>query len=429
MNKAAVCTIGDELLIGQVTDTNSPYIAKELNRLGIKVDTMVSIADDTGAILACLKELTEKYRIVIVTGGLGPTRDDITKKALGILTGSGSTYIHQGQLSVIHELLASRGISLEGKNHDQASVPDTASVIVNRRGTAPCMVFDMHGASASILYSLPGVPYEVEGLMLDVSDDIVKRLRLGRICHETMLTFGIAESTLADMIEDWEQKLPEGFRLAYLPDPIKGVRLRLSVYDSDNYEDCMKKIRAEFSKLVPVLGNAIYGFGDETSLQTVIGHILSSNRKTLSVAESCTGGTVSSLITSVPGASGFFYGGVVSYHNKVKADTLNVPENIIARYGAVSRECAEAMALGVMKAIGTDYSVATTGIAGPDGGSADKPVGTVWIAVAFPDNGKTGIKSQCFRFNSDRTSNIRRFSATALNMLRLVLPAGQVQAL
>ena len=407
MKRAAVCTIGDEILIGQIVDTNSSAIARGLNAIGVKVLRMVSISDDNTDIKQSLKSLLHDNDIVIVTGGLGPTKDDITKKALGELSGSRGTVFHQGQMDVIEQILAHRGIEISDINRDQAMVPDTCEVMVNRKGTAP---------------SLPGVPYEAIGLLPAVMDDIRSHFALDSIHHKTIVTYGIAESTLAKMIEPWEDALPEDMHLAYLPNPLTGVKLRLSIYGGER-EDEIRRIEAEFAKLGPVLGDAIYGEGDDT-LQSVIARRMTAAGKTLAVAESCTGGRIASLITQIPGASRFFYGSVTSYDNSVKENVLHVPTGIIASKGAVSRECAEAMALGVREALGTDYALSTTGIAGPDGGTPDKPVGTVWTAVAYPDTknpGKTAVLSRMFRFNNDRSTNIDRFAGSALNLLRTVL--------
>lgn len=425
MKRAAICTIGDEILIGQIIDTNSSEIAKELNSIGVKVQRMVSISDDDTDIKQSIKSLLQQNDIVIVTGGLGPTKDDITKKALGELSGSQGKVFHQGQMEVIERILAHRGIEISDINREQAVVPDTCEVILNRKGTAPGMIFrfpaELFG-NCPVLYSLPGVPFEAIGLLPDVTADIRKHFSLDSIHHRTLTTYGIAESTLAKMIEPWEDALPEDMHLAYLPNPLTGVRLRLSIYGGER-DDEVRRIDAEFAKLRPVLGDAIYGEGDDT-LQTVVARILTASGHTLSVAESCTGGRIASLVTEIPGASKFFYGSVTSYDNSVKENVLHVPTGIIAGYGAVSRECAEAMALGVRKVLRTDYAISTTGIAGPDGGTPEKPVGTVWVGVAYPDTkhpGKTAVISRMFRFNNSRTTNIDRFAGSALNLLRTVL--------
>ena len=425
MKTAAICTIGDEILIGQIVDTNSSAIAIELNNIGIKVCRMISISDDGTDIKQSIKSLLHNFDIVIVTGGLGPTKDDITKKALAELSGSRGDIFHEGQMQVIERILAHRGIDISDINRAQAMVPDTCEVMVNRKGTAPGMIFRFSPADFThcpVLYSLPGVPFEAIGLLPDVMADIRRHFALDSIYHKTITTYGIAESTLAKMIEPWEDALPSDMHLAYLPNPLTGVKLRLSIYGGDRDEE-IRRIDREFAKVMPVIGDAVYGEGDDT-LQSVIAERLTESGLTLSVAESCTGGFLASLFTAMPGASKYFYGSVTSYDNSVKKNILNVSIETIAEHGAVSRECAEAMALGVSRALNTDFAVSTTGIAGPDGGSEDKPVGTVWIGVAYPDAehpGKTAVISRMFRFNNDRYTNIQRFAGSALNLLRTVL--------
>ena len=399
MKTAAICTIGDEILIGQIVDTNSSAIAIELNNIGIKVCRMISISDDGTDIKQSIKSLLHNFDIVIVTGGLGPTKDDITKKALAELSGSRGDIFHEGQMQVIERILAHRGIDISDINRAQAMVPH-----------------------CPVLYSLPGVPFEAIGLLPDVMADIRRHFALDSIYHKTITTYGIAESTLAKMIEPWEDALPSDMHLAYLPNPLTGVKLRLSIYGGDRDEE-IRRIDREFAKVMPVIGDAVYGEGDDT-LQSVIAKRLTESGLTLSVAESCTGGFLASLFTAMPGASKYFYGSVTSYDNSVKENILNVSIETIAEHGAVSRECAEAMALGVSRALNTDFAVSTTGIAGPDGGSEDKPVGTVWVGVAYPDTdhpGKTAVISRMFRFNNDRYTNIQRFAGSALNLLRTVL--------
>ena len=425
MKTAAICTVGDEILIGQIVDTNSSAIAVELNKIGVKVCRMVSISDDGTDIKHSIKSLLHYFDIVIITGGLGPTKDDITKKALAELSGSRGDTFHEGQMQVIERILAHRGIEMSDINRAQAVVPDTCEVILNRKGTAPGMIFRFPStafAHCPVLYSLPGVPYEAIGLLPDVMADIRSHFALDSIYHKTITTYGIAESSLAKMIGPWEDALPADMHLAYLPNPLTGVRLRLSIYGGDRDEE-IKRIDLEFAKVMPIIGDAVYGEGDDT-LQSIIARKLVQNSRTLSVAESCTGGFLASLFTAMPGASKYFYGSVTSYDNSVKENILNVPIETIAEHGAVSSECAEAMALGVCKALNTDFAVSTTGIAGPDGGSEDKPVGTVWVAVAYPDAehpGKTAVLSRMFRFNNDRSTNIQRFAGSALNLLRSVL--------
>lgn len=416
MTTASICTIGDEILIGQITDTNSAHISRALNSLGIKVSRMISIGDDHDEIIESLTEELQRNEIVIVTGGLGPTKDDITKSALAELSGAVSTRRDDGQLQIIHKILKSRGLDILDINLAQADVPDTCEVITNRLGTAPIMVFrfpEERFGHPSVLYSLPGVPYEALGAMEDVLQDIRSRFSTSDIFHRTVMTYGIAESALSKLIEEWENSLPEDMHLAYLPNPLTGVRLRLSIYGG-NKDEQVRRIGQEMDKLRPILGNLLYSEQDDT-LEACIGRLLVSSGKTLSAAESCTGGKISSLFTAIPGASRFYLGSVTSYANSVKESLLGVSCDTICRYGAVSSECVAEMAEGVRKATESDFSVATSGIAGPGGGSEDKPTGLVWIGVSSEKSTETYKMT----FNGDRERNIIRFSSSALNLLRL----------
>lgn len=414
MTGASICTIGDEILIGQITDTNSAHISRALNSLGIKVSKMVSIGDDHNLIVESLKKELQENEIVITTGGLGPTKDDITKKALAELSESTSYKTDQRQLEIVHRILSARGLDILDINLAQADVPENSEVIPNRLGTAPVMVFrfpeERFGHKAT-LYSLPGVPFEAIGALDDILNDIKEHYFLSDIYHRTVMTYGIAESALAEMIADWEDNLPADMHLAYLPNALTGVRLRLSIYGGMR-EDQEARIENELKGLHAILGDIIYSDKDDT-LESAIGEILKATGKTLSTAESCTGGMISSLITSVPGSSEYFLGSVTSYANSVKENVLGVPSKIIEEYGAVSSECVSAMAEGVRRLTGSDYSVATSGIAGPGGGSDQKPVGTVWIGVSS----HMGTETFSLRFNSDRKRNIERFSSSALHIL------------
>ncbi len=418
MTQASICTIGDEILIGQIIDTNSSHISLALNKLGIKVTRMLSIGDDLDTIVNSLEGELLKNDIVIVTGGLGPTKDDITKNALARLSGSQSYVTDERQLEIIHNILSARGLDVLDINLAQASVPDKCEVIPNKLGTAPVMVFrfeeERFGHPAT-LYSLPGVPFEALGALDDILEDIRLHNNIYDIYHRTIMTYGVAESALSKMIEEWEDSLPSDIHLAYLPNQLTGVRLRLSIYGGIREEE-EARIEAETARLKAILGNIIYSDREDT-LQGCIGRLLSGCGKTLSAAESCTGGTISELITSVPGSSGYYLGSVTSYANEIKTKVLGVPEEIIAEYGAVSRECVAAMAEGVRKLTGSDFSVATSGIAGPGGGRADKPVGHVWIGVGS-DKGTETFQTI---FKGDRKRNMERFAATALNYLRVKL--------
>lgn len=414
MTGASICTIGDEILIGQITDTNSAHISRALNSLGIRVSRMVSIGDDHNVIIESLKKELLENEIVITTGGLGPTKDDITKNALAELSESRSYKTDERQLEIIHRILSARGLDVLDINRAQADVPENCDVIPNRLGTAPVMVFrfpESRFGHKATLYSLPGVPFEALGALEDILNDIKEHNSLSDIYHRTVMTYGIAESALAKKIADWEDNLPEDMHLAYLPNALTGVRLRLSIYGGSKAEQ-EERIESELKGLKAILGDIIYSEKDDT-LESAVGDLLKAYGKTLSTAESCTGGMISSLITSVAGSSEYFLGSVTSYANEVKENVLGVPAEIIAEHGAVSSECVAAMAEGVRRITSSDYSVATSGIAGPGGGSEEKPVGTVWIGVSS-DNGTETFR---LKFNSDRKRNIERFSSSALHIL------------
>ena len=412
MIKASVCTIGDEILIGQIVDTNSSHIAAALEEAGIAVTRMVSLPDKREEILGVLGNELKINDIVITTGGLGPTKDDITKPALGELTGSTAMVEDGVQLEIIRRLLSSRGLDMLDINRAQASVPDTCKVIPNRLGTAPIMAFPVEGGK--MLYALPGVPFEATGALPDVISDIRSRYDTGDITHRNIMVYGMAESALSKLIAPWEDALPDDMHLAYLPNLRTGVRLRLSMYSGSKEEE-NARIEAEMAKLKAILGDMVYADGDDT-LESAVGRLLKKSGKTLSVAESCTGGEISHLITSVPGASSYYLGGVTSYAVSVKEKVLGVPAGTVEKYGVVSSEVAAAMAEGVRRITGSDFSVATTGLAGP-GGDGVNPVGTVWIGAASA----SGTKTKKVVFGNDRTRNIERFAAAALNFLRLVI--------
>jgi nicotinamide-nucleotide amidase len=379
---------------------------------------MLSIGDEHDAILEGLEGELRRNDIVIVTGGLGPTKDDITKTSLAELSGATAYRTDEAQLQIVHRILSSRGLDVLDINLAQASVPNTCEVIPNKLGTAPIMVFrfpkERFGHMAT-LYALPGVPFEALGALNDVLADIKANYSISDIYHRTVMTFGIAESALSKLIEPWEDNLPEDMHLAYLPNALTGVRLRLSIYGGIREEE-EARIESELDRLKPILGDYLYSEQDDT-LQECIGRLLAANGKTVSVAESCTGGRIAAMFTSIPGSSEYFLGSVTSYANSVKTGILGVPSEIIENYGAVSSECVAAMAEGVRRITGSDFSVATSGIAGPGGGSEAKPVGTVWIGVSSIK----GTKTYLMKFNGDRKRNIERFAANALNLLRITI--------
>lgn len=419
MNKASICTIGDEILIGQIVDTNSSEISRALNGMGIQVTRMISIGDRHDAIVGQLGEELSRNDIVIVTGGLGPTKDDITKAALAELSGSRSYVENSEQKEIVVRILHSRGLDVLDINLQQAMVPDSCEVIPNRLGTAPIMAFhfpeERFGHKCS-LYSLPGVPYEAVGMLPDVLADIKLRFNTSDIYHQTIMTYGMAESALAKKIEAWEDALPEDMHLAYLPNLLTGVRLRLSIYGGER-ESQERRIRERFSGLRKIIGDVIYA-EEDTTIEAVVGDLLKGSGRTLAAAESCTGGMISHMITSVPGASEYYLGSVTSYAVDVKNRILGVPLEVVETYGIVSSQVAAAMAEGVRAALGSTYSVATTGWADSYGDERE-PAGTVWVAVSGP----SGTLTSRFNYKNSRKLNISRFAASALNELRKYIAA------
>jgi nicotinamide-nucleotide amidase len=408
---AEIITIGDEILIGQIIDTNSAWIAQKLNLLGIRISKIISISDTVDSIYNHINESFNRSDITILTGGLGPTNDDITK---GVLTDyfKGKLIIHEPSLNQITSMFEKRGLPLTELNRKQAEVPDCCEVLTNLLGTAPGMWFERNG---KVLISLPGVPFEMVALMEnEVIPRITKRLKNEVIVHRTIQTFGLPESFLAERLTEWEKNLPTSLKLAYLPSPLS-IRLRLSGYGSTDM-NLNSIIDEEVDKLYKIIPKYIFAEG-EISMQQVVGRMLKSIGATLSTAESCTGGTIAHLITEVPGSSSYFQGSVVAYSNSVKEQILGVDQDLIRNFGAVSQQVVEAMAKGVKDKLKTDFSIAVSGVAGPDGGTFEKPVGTVWIAVVS----NKSLISKELKFGSDRQRNIMRSSVTALNMLRLML--------
>lgn len=413
MTTATICTIGDEILIGQIVDTNSSLIASKLQLIGIKVVRMLSIADNREEIIQKLEAELSSVDIVITTGGLGPTKDDITKDALMELSGSIEYIRNEKQAAIIDRILSSRGLQRLESNLAQALVPDRAEIIPNRFGTAPIMVLRSKKGKG-ILYSMPGVPFETSNMLPDVLDDISRRFPLESIQHRSIMVYGLAESALSELIAPWEDNLPEGMHLAYLPNPLFGIKLRLSVYGGDR-ELSEKSLDRETKKLSEILGNKIYATSEST-LEEALGSILREKGRTLSAAESCTGGEIAHLITTVPGASDYFLGSVTSYAVSVKEKVLGVSHETIEKNGVVSSEVAAEMARGVRALTGSDYAVATTGLASlePD---RFNPGGTVWIGV----DGPLGTRTLKRNYQNDRKRNIQRFAATALDFLRLYI--------
>lgn len=413
MIDACICTIGDEILIGQVLDTNSSRLAQALEEAGIHVKRMISLGDDKTEIATILSRELAQNAIVISTGGLGPTKDDITKAVLADISGAKGYVTHPGQLEMVHQILQSRDLDVLPSNLAQAQVPDSAEVIVNRLGTAPIMVFrNVQGGGT--LYALPGVPHEAAGAIPAIMEDIRQHQPLDSIRHRNVMVYGIAESALSEKIAPWEDTLPADMHLAYLPNPLTGIRLRLSIYGG-NAEEQDARMDARLAQLKTLLGPLVYADKD-SDLETAVGELLKASGKTLSAAESCTGGEIAHLLTSVPGSSAYFLGSVTSYAVSVKEKVLGVSPAVIQEKGVVSSEVAAAMAEGVRRVTGSDYAVSTTGLAGP-AGDAFNPVGTVWIGVAGP----RGTRTVRYCYKNDRKRNIERFAASALNFLRLTL--------
>ncbi len=405
---ASIITIGDEILIGQIVDTNSVSIARHLNDAGIVVREKVSIGDDRSAIVETLRRSLAASQVVILTGGLGPTKDDITKKTLAEMFGS--RLVNDPVVAAhVERMLTERGIAFNELNRSQALVPACCTVLFNAHGTTPGMWFEDEGR---VVVSLPGVPFEMEHLMQDeVMPRLKDRFALKQIVHRTLITSGLAESMLAERIETWETALPPYLKLAYLPNP-GAVRLRLSAYEVEG-ESVSQEIERQFAALRTLIPEHIVGF-ETATLQELVHNLLTERGQTLATAESCTGGTIAARFTAMPGASAYFRCGVVSYSNEAKIGLLGVDPAALERFGAVSEQVARQMAEGVRRAADSDYAVATTGIAGPAGGSAGKPVGTVWIAVAGP-RGTVAVLKQC---GTDRGQIIDRASSQAIALLR-----------
>jgi len=407
---ASIITIGDELLIGQVIDTNSAWMAQELNKIGVWVKHRVAVGDGWDDIWQALDEESKRSKIVLITGGLGPTADDITKPLLCEYFG-GKMIMHEETLAhvtYLFEHVFRRPMPLLERNRKQAEVPDVATILKNNNGTAPGMLFEKNG---TIFVSMPGVPHEMKGIMEDhVLALIQERFKMPYISHRTMLTAGIGESFLAEIIKDWETALPSFIKLAYLPS-YGMVRLRLTANGEKELVDAT--LDTEFDKLKLLVKD--YMVADEDiSLQEMIGRILKERNKTMSAAESCTGGYISHLITTIAGSSAYFWGGVISYDNSLKQNILHVTAETLETFGAVSEETVTYMVKGVLEQTKTDYAVAVSGIMGPAGGTPEKPVGTVWIAVA--NNEKTETKKLQLRF--ERRRNIELTAVNALNFLR-----------
>lgn len=402
-----IINIGDELLIGQVLNTNASWMAMELNKNGINVIKIQSIADKAEEIGHSIK--SSNADIILLTGGLGPTKDDITKKALTDITKS-SLVFHEPTYDHIVKLFGKRNYKVSVVNRLQAFIPMSCTPLYNAHGTAPGMLFDIDNKT---VISLPGVPFEMRTLMTDqVIPLITKKFDLNHIFHRTVMTIGVGESMLAEKITDWENNLPSSIKLAYLPQP-GIVRLRLSSSGDRSVIDEINNCISELNKIIP---DIIFGY-DDITIEEVVGQLLIKKGSTMSTAESCTGGYIAHLITSISGSSDYFKGSIVSYSNETKINQLGINPNDIEKHGAVSKEVVEQMAYSGRNVLNSDYCIATSGIAGPTGGTPEKPVGTVWIAVATPNN----VISKLIHLGEHRGRNIRRSALLALDLLRNIL--------
>ena len=405
---AEVITIGDELLYGQTLDTNSQWMGQELNRVGIKIGRKTAIGDRREDIVSALDEAQQRADIILITGGLGPTKDDITKTTLADYFDSPIT-LHPQALSDLKALFAQRNYPLTALNEQQAALPEKCEMVPNPMGTAPGMWFEQDG---KVFVSMPGVPYEMKAMMTDtVLPRLQETFALPVIFHQMIQTVGIGESWLAEKIADWENALPEHIRLAYLPSFGK-VKLRLTA-TGDNLLDLEESVAQQVQTLEPLIAQYIFGYGD-VSFEEAIGRDLLSVGKTLALAESCTGGLVAHRITSVPGSSRYFRGGLIPYDNALKINPLGVKESTLRQHGAVSEATVREMAENVRQLLGADVGLATSGIAGPGGGTAEKPVGTIWIALA---EASTTVAKK-LTLGNDRLVNVERTNVAVLNLLR-----------
>ena len=410
---AEVISIGDELLIGQTINTNAGWMGEKLGLIGIRPKLVRTIGDDRHEILQALSTAT--CNVVLTTGGLGPTKDDITKHTL--CTFFNTKLVRHPDIEVrIAAFFESIGREALEVNRAQADLPEACTVIANDRGTASGMWFER---DSKVYVSMPGVPYEMKAMMeREVLPRLQERFRPPAIVHRTILTTGLGESHLAQRIEAWEDSLAaDDIKLAYLPSP-GTVKLRLSAYAGDDPAEMKDRVDRKAEELRALIPDLIFGEGDE-KMERVVGGLLKQRTQTLSLAESCTGGYVSHLITSIPGSSAYFTGGVVSYANAVKMEELGIPAGMLELNGAVSQPVVEKMALGVREALRTDWSIALSGVAGPDGGTDEKPVGTVWMAVAGPG----GVRSVKGFFPGTRDLVIQRSALAALNLLRKEMEA------
>lgn len=411
-----IITIGDELLIGQVVDTNSAWMGQALNKAGFSVNRITSVSDSEAEILSVLQETTQRSSIVLITGGLGPTRDDMTKNALCKFFNTDLVF-NQDVFSDIECFFRGRVANINQLNRDQALVPENCTVIRNSIGTAPIMWFNL---PSGVVVSMPGVPSEMKMAMeKEIIPRLKERFTHGVVIHKTIHILNIPEAVLAEMLSDWEDQIPPFIKVAYLPSAGK-IRLRLSGKGEDA-TIIEKNINDAVNSLHKIIGDNIYGFDDESPEEALL-NLLLNKKATLSCAESCSGGLMSHLITAIPGASQCFRGSVIAYANEVKTGFLGVSPQYIEEHGAVSRQVVEQMALRACKVFNSDYAIATSGIAGPTGGTDEKPVGTVWIAWAADEK----VISKMYQFGNIRERTIVRTSETGLILLKKMIDMGEL---
>lgn len=408
---AEIITIGDEILIGQIVDTNSAWMATALNKIGVKVKQITSIADEAAHIVEALDQAKKRADVILITGGLGPTKDDVTKSTLAAYFNM-PLRLDEATLAHVRLFFEKLNRPMINMNIKQAEVPDGCTVITNKNGTAPCMWFEQDG---KIIVSMPGVPFEMKYLM---EEEIIPRIKqtfqLPFLTHYNILTVGLGESFLAEKIAPVENALPPHIKLAYLP-KLGQVRLRLSALGT-NQELLTSEVESYASKIIQLVEKYVVNTEDIPFEQAVL-NLMASKQLTLSTAESCTGGYIAHLLTQHPGSSMVFQGGGVTYSNALKQSILGVEEATLAQFGAVSEQTVKEMAMGAIRHFNTDYAIAVSGIAGPDGGTADKPVGTVWVAIA----NKHAVNAKLFTFASRRLQNIERAAMAALMMLFIQL--------
>ena len=410
---AEIITIGDEILYGQIVDTNSAWMGAELTKIGIKVKQITSVSDSAEHIIAALDDAKNRADVILITGGLGPTKDDLTKDVLTAYFHT-SLKLHEPSLADIAAIFSKRGIELTELNRQQAFLPESCTPVRNVLGTAPGMWFEKEG---KVYISMPGVPFEMKRMMTDtVLPKLKVYFKTPEIIHKVVQTVGIPESILADRLENWETSLPEHLKLAYLPH-LGGVRLRLTGQGTDaNKLD--QELQTEVDKLKLIIPEYIFAYG-EVTLEEAIGQLLKQRGLTIATAESCTGGYLAHKITSISGSSAYYQGSIIAYHNDVKIRELGVRPETLQQHGAVSEATVKEMAANVRQKFGTDIGVATSGIAGPDGGTPEKPVGTIWIAYSD----KYKMEAKLLNFNKDRLLNIEYTALAVLNLVRQSLAA------